>query len=110
MYNEKTNSYDDEREELFKEYKYTNSDLEDMCSMLLDRMQSDFTMGDISFEPTELSAKIANDDNIRVDMIYINHGTYSDEIGYKGDISFNVSTKSKQPLEDTIYDTAIEMI
>jgi hypothetical protein len=73
-------------------------------------MQSDYTMGDISFEPTELNARNANDGNIRVDMIYINHGSYSDELGYKGDISFNVSTKSKRPLEDMIYDTAVEMI
>jgi hypothetical protein len=98
---------DDENEDMFKPYEYKNSDLEDLCDTLMERMNDQYSMGELEFSITSLTAKNEDDTNVRIDC---NYAYEAGEFEQDSSISFTIpSYIAHEPLDNRIYDSIIAM-
>ena len=101
----------DDRDDLFKPYDYSDSDLKQICDDLMKEMVNDYENGDLDFKVISITAKKDSEEFIRVECSYSYGGTYdAEEFESPPSISFLIlSCVENDPLEDRMYDEIVGM-
>lgn len=99
----------DNRDDRFKPYEYSDSDLRQVCDDLIKEMVNDYENGDLDFKVISITAKKDSEEFIRVECSYVYD---AEEFEYNApSISFLIlSYVENEPLEDRMYDEIVGMI